>query len=142
MPAYDAVVFIPEEAQFVESTMRAYSQNQAAGGETDNGATVPITLGEKQKALDIISKVRTQIMDANKSPIVFTPEEAALMQYLYNNYLQGHGKPQGDLDWTYWIRFDDSSRQLIINIMRKIGCNMGAYPTSVYPTGFNPFPRL
>jgi hypothetical protein len=140
--AYDAVIFTSQEAQFVESTMRAYSQNQAVGGETDNGAAVPITKGEVQKALDILSKVRVQIVDPNRAPISFTSDEASLMQYLYNNYLQGHGKPQGDLDWTYYIRFDDISTQLIISVMRKVGCMVPDLPTSTYPLGRNSFPKL
>lgn len=142
MAAYESVVFIPEEAAFVQSTMQAYSQNMAVGGETDNGAAVPITRSERTKALDILAKVRSQIGSPNPTPISFTPDEAALMQYLYNNYLQGHGKPQGDLDWTYWIRFDTTSQQLIINVMRKIGCIIPNLPSGAYPAGFNPFVDL
>lgn len=138
MPAYESVTFLPAEAQFVESTMRAYSQNQAVGGETDNGAAVPITGIEKQIALDILSKVRIQIMDQEHAPLSFTSAEASLMQYLYNNYLQGHGKPQGDLDWNYYTRFDSIATQLIINVMRKIGCIVPNLPTGKYPN----FPRL
>lgn len=142
MAIYESVVFLPVEAQFVESTMQAYSQNMAVGGETDQGAAVPVTKLERTKALSILSKVRSQIMDAAKAPISFAPDEAALMQYLYNNYLQGHGKPQGDLDWTYWVRFDSQSTQLIINVMRKIGCIIPNLPSGTYPQGFNPFPQL
>jgi hypothetical protein len=138
MAIYESVIFTLTEAQFVESTMLAYSQNQAVGGTTDNGAAVPITQIEKQKGLDILSKVRVQIMDPSRSPITFTSDEAALMQYLYNNYLQGHGKPQGDLDWGYYIRFDTMATQLIINVMRKIGCIIPDLPSGVYPkTGFS-----
>jgi hypothetical protein len=142
MAIYESVVFIREEAQFVESTMQAYSQNRAVGGETDQGAAVPVTKTEIQKANDILAKVRAQVQDPNKTPISFTQDEAALMQYLYNNYLQGHGKPQGDIDWTYYIRFSDSSQQLIINVMRKVGCIIPNLPAGTFPQGFNPFPRL
>lgn len=141
-PIYESVIFLPAEAQFVESTMRAYSQNRAVGGETDQGAAVPVTKSEVHKALDILRKVREQMKSNFQTPISFTSEEAALMQYLYNNYLQGHGKPQGDIDWTYYIRFDDTSRQLIINVMRKVGCIISNLPPGTYPQGFNPFPRL
>jgi len=133
MPAYDAVVFTKPEAQFVESTMQAYSQNQAAGGETDNGAAVPITGLERQKALNILSKVHCQVMDESQLPISFTSEEAALMSYLYINYLQGHGKAQGDLSPTYWITFDVSAQALIISVLKKIGCNVNIMPSNRYP---------
>lgn len=138
MPPYESVIFLPAEAQFVESTMRAYSQNQAVGGETDHGAAVPITGIEKQIALDILSKVRIQIMGSGSNPISFTATEASLMQYLYNNYLQCHGKPQGDLDWNYYTRFDGAATQLLINVMRKIGCILPNLPTGRNPN----FPRL
>lgn len=141
IPAYESVLFIPAELQFVESTMRAYSQNQAVGGTTDNGAAVSVNRSEIQTALDILSKVRAQITEPTVA-IKFTQPEAQLMQYLYNNYLQGHGKPQGDLDWTYYIRFSDSSAQLIINVMKKIGCNVSNLPASTYPQGYNPWVRL
>ena len=82
------------------------------------------------------------MQDPNKAPFALTQPEAKLMQYLYNNYLQGHGKPQGDIDWTYYIRFDGAAQQLIINVMRKIGCIVPNLPPGTYPQGFNPFPRL
>lgn len=141
-PAYEAVIFIPAEAQFVESTMRAFSQNRAVGSETDQGAVVPITQVELDSALCILNKVRAQVQGEFKTPIVFTQAEAQLMQYLYNRYLQGHGKPQGDIDWTYYTRFDDSAQQLIINVMRKVGCIVPNLPAGTYPQGYNPFPRL
>jgi hypothetical protein len=141
-PIYESVTLLPAEAQFIESTIRAFSQNRAVGGETDQGAVVDITKTEIQKSLDILAKVRAHIQSQFQVPISFTQDEARLMQYLYNNYLQGHGKPQGDLDWTYYIRFDDNAQQLIINVMRKVGCNVSNLPPSTYPQGYNPFPRL
>lgn len=142
MAIYDSVTFTPAEAQFVQNTMFAYSQNQAIANNTDAGSSTPITKVEREKALSIVGKVRGQITQAIPTPIAFTEAEAALMQYLYNNYIQVHGKPQGDLDWTYYIRLDDNSRQLVINVMRKIGCIVPDLPTSTYPQGYNPFPRL
>jgi len=142
MPAYDSVVFIPAEAQFVQNTMFAFSQNQAVANNTDAGSATPITKNERLKALDIVSKVRKQLTDPAHLPIAFTEAEAQLMQRLYVQYIQVHGKPQGDLDWTYWIHFDDNARQLVINVIRKIGGIMPNMPTSTYPQGFNPFVRL
>lgn len=142
-PVYQSVVFLPEEAQFVQATMFAWSQNQAVGGETDNGAVVPVTRGEIATANSILAKVRSQIGDPSKTPISFTEGEAQLMQYLYNKYLQGHGKPQGDLDWTFWIRFDTNSQQLIENVLRKVGSNIAISPGQIFPNaGPNPFTDL
>ena len=142
MAIYDSVVFLPQEASFVESTMQAYSQNRAVGGETDQGAAVPVTRTEIAKANSILAKVRGQIQDPNVAPIAFTQDEAQLMQYLYNNYIQGHGKPQGDMDWTYYVRLRDGSTQLVINVLRKIGAITPNLPTTTYPQGYNPFVRL
>lgn len=142
-PAYLSVVFISEEAQFVQSTMFSWSQNQAVGGETDNGAVVPVTRAEIATANSILAKVRGQITDPSKAPISFTKEEAQLMQYLYNKYLQGHGKPQGDLDWTYYIRFDTNTQQLIQNVLVKIGSSISISPGQIFPSsGPNPFVDL
>jgi hypothetical protein len=142
MEPYESVTFLPAEAQFVANTMFAWSQNQAVGSESDQGAVVPITKSERQKALDIVAKVNKQISNASSGPISFTQPEAYMMTYLYIKYIQTHGKPQGDLDWTYYIRFDDTSNQLIVNIIRKLGGNVSNLPATTYPQGFNPFPRL
>lgn len=141
-PAFESVVFIQAEAEFVQSTMFSYSQNQALGGQSDSGSAVPVTRGEITTALSILSKVRKQLQDPNKNPISFTESEAQLMTYLYIKYIAMHGKPQGDLDWTYWVRLDDSSRQIVINVIRKLGGNVSNLPATTYPQGFNPFPRL
>lgn len=140
MPAYDSVVFIPAEAQFVQSTMFAFSQNQALDNNTDAGSSSPVTTTERAKALSIVNKVRAQLTRSGsiQTPITFTEGEAKLMQYLYTNYLQCHGKPQGDLDWNYWVRLDTNSTQLLINVMRKIGCIVPNLPTGRYPAGFPP----
>src|SRR5271157_1073381 len=108
MEPYESVTFLSQEAQFVANTMFAWSQNRAVGSETDQGAVVPITKSERQKALDIVAKVNAQIKNASSGPIAFTQPEAQMMTYLYIKYIQTHGKPQGDLDWTYYIRFDDT----------------------------------
>jgi hypothetical protein len=139
---YESVVFIPAEAQFVQNTMFQFSQNQAVANNTDAGGATPITQAERLKALDIVGKVRKQITDPTHAPIAFTEAEAQLMQRLYVQYIQVHGKPQGDLDWTYWVHFDDSSRQLVINVIRKVGGLMPNLPASSYPQGYNPFVRL
>ena len=141
-PAYENVVFIKAEGEFVQSTMFSYSQNQALGGQSDSGSAVPVTRAEITKALSILSKVRKQLQDPAKASICFTEAEAKLMMYLYINYIAMHGKPQGDLDWTYWVRLDDSSRQIVINVIRKLGGVVPNLPATTYPQGFNPFPRL
>ena len=138
---YESVLFLHAEAQFVQNTMFAYSQNQAVANNTDAGGATPITQIERDKALSIVAKVRKQISSPT-IPISFTEAEAQLMQRLYIQYIQVHGKPQGDLDWTYWIHFDDSARQLVVNVIRKVGGIMPTFPASTYPQGFNPFPRL
>jgi hypothetical protein len=135
MEPYESVTFLPQEAQFVANTMFAWSQNRAVGSETDQGAVVPITKSERQKALDIVKKVNTQIQNANSGPISFTQAEAQMMIYLYTKYLQGHGRPQGDLYPTYWITFDTSAQALIINVLGKLGCNTGIYPSNRWPFG-------
>ena len=141
MPAYESVTFLPAEAQFVLTTMISISQNQAVGGESDQGAVVPFPRSERQKALDIIAKVQPQATNPNSGPISFTQDEAKLMSYFYIQYIQTHGKPQGDLDWTYYIRFDQTTTQLIVNIIRKLGGNIANFPTQTYPQGYNPFVR-
>jgi len=139
---FESVVFIPEEAQFVQNTMFAFSQNQAVGNTSDAGSVAPITKSERDKALSILAKVRSQVADPAKNPIVFTQDEALLMQYLYLKLIQTHGKPQGDLDWTYYIRFNDITMQLVVNVINKIGGRLDNFPSDTYPVSFNPFPRL
>ena len=142
-PRYESVIFLKEEAQFVQSTMQAYSQNLAVGGETDQGAAVPVTKYEQGLANSILSKVRPQISNPRSGPISFTEPEAKLMVYLYINYVQGHGKPQGDLDWTYYIRFDTNTQALVQNVIYKLGSTANFVTGSIYPAGgADPFTRL
>lgn len=138
-PAYESVVFIPKEAQFVEKTMSEYSQNQALGHTSDAGSTVPVNTLERAISFSILQKVRSQLTNSAKPPISFTEQEAKLMQYLYTNYLTSHGKPQGDLDWTYWVRLSTNSQALVVNVLRKVGAILPNYPSYTYPQGFNPY---
>ena len=143
MPPYESVIFLPAEANFVQSTMFAFSQNQAVGSESDQGSVGPVSKPEIVLALSILSKVRIQISQVVKVAIVFTEQAAQLMVYLYNKYLQCHGKPQGDLDWTYYIRFDTNTQALIQNTMVKLGSLPTIAPGQIFPaSGPNPFPYL
>lgn len=141
-PVYEAVTFIPPEAQFIANVMQAYSQNRALGSESDAGSVGPVTQVEISLALSIVSKVNNQIMQKDKRPISFTSEESYLMQRLFTTYIQTHGKPQGDIDWTYYIRLDSTSTQLVVNILRKLGSNIQNLPSLTYPQSYNPFPRI
>src|SRR5277367_5462658 len=98
--AFEHVIFLREEAQFVQNTIYFVSVNRAVGDETDQGAVVPFTAVELAMANSILAKVRGQIgqPEGKKVPIVFTDKEAQMMVGLYIRYVQGHGKPQGDLD--------------------------------------------
>lgn len=143
-PAFESVIFRREEAQFVQNTMYYVSQNRAVGDETDQGAVVPFSKPELALANSILAKVRGQIGQAEpKTPISFTEAEAKLMCYLYINYVQGHGKPQGDLDWNYFIRFDTNTQALVQNVIHKLGSNVNFVTGQIYPAGgSNPFPWI
>lgn len=104
-----SITFIPAEANFVQSSMQVYFQNRSA----------MITDVGRDLAGTILVKVRASMQDG--IPINFEQPEVKLMQYLFTNLLQGHGKPNADLDWTYWVHFDPNTRQLITNVLNKLG---------------------
>lgn len=141
MAAQSNVIFVPDEARFVQVTMQAFSQNQPLSNETDSGGQPGISPTERVLVLSILSKVRIQ-MSYPTQPISFTEAEAGLAQRMYFHYLETHGKPQGDQDFAYYIRLKDTSVQLVVNVLRKFGAKLPNYVSDTYPPMFNPYQRL
>lgn len=130
---YESVIFTNKEARFVVNTIYSYSQNRAIGNPDFPGALVPFSAGDLEISTSILAKTNLFIQNSSK-PIIFTQAEAKLMQTLFFNYMQVHGKAQGDLEWTYYMKFDPSTQQLVVDTLRKIGARMPNFaPTNEYP---------
>lgn len=110
-----SVIFISDEANLIQSVITPYSQIEGhANADTD-----------RIIARSILLKVREQILSHFLLPINFTEQEIILLQQILTRYITTHGKPAGDIEATYWVRFDMTTRQLLANILNKVGENLG-----------------
>jgi hypothetical protein len=107
------VTLISEEANFIQVMLEQWSQIEG---------TV-ISDRERSMAKSIVKKVRNHIISHLSIPINFTEDETNMLQYLFTKYVQMHGKPAGDLDWTYFVHLIPRTRELIRGILNKIGEN-------------------
>lgn len=119
------VILRSEEASFIQSTIQTYNQNR--------GTT--ISLVEHNLCGTILDKVRSFIV--TQIPISFEEPEVALMQYLYTKLIQMHGKPAGDLDYTYYQHYNTNTQQLVTNVLNKLGEGLASVEWVGPPYGHN-----
>ena len=109
-----SIMFISDEANLIQSLLTPYSQVEGTANPD----------ADRILCRSILMKVREQILSHFTIPIILTESETNVLQQILTRYITLHGKPPGDLEATYWVRFDMTTRQLIVNILNRIGENL------------------